>query len=829
MVFSVYAIFLFGIFSINANAAIHSQDYQKLDSTNIRVQHSPIILNSQTGLYEVDTTLTLSKASMSVVKGPVFFAISKITSPNVSVVNADGIRKFGTSDFQLGVPYFQFEMTAFDANGMLKFKIIFNNPTGESFDFTGHVYFKVKRITEIINPEISVTQPTDGEVVNTTTPTIQISFSGGLLGVDLDSFNLSLNGVDVTTNSDVTETGATYTPSSALDAGENTILSSVKNILGNSASVTSSFTVSGSVFRAMARCAPSKGIEPLTVRYRSSGEYSSGSIVKYQWDFDGDGTYETNDSVSRNYDRTYTTPGSFESVLQVTNNIGEVATDSCTITVEAPPPVASATVSPSNGSVPLAVTFTGTGSKKGGTIVLHEWDFDGDGVFDISTTDFASGVNHTYAQEGSFGAIFRVTDDSGATAIASVTTTAIRVGPPGSPSVTATATPTQGVGPLSVDFSGSATDDGNIVKWEWDFDGDGVYDYSSATTATTSFIYQSAGVFVAALRATDNDGLFNSALVEIIVENNVSLSLTTDTFDPDSGNTVQINTTLGAGSDIKLLLKDNDGNIVRNLVQSTRVAGSYEDIWDGKDDSGVVLPEGTYYAILEYQSGGDMLLHDLTNTTGGGRYNPSRSRIPRTFSPFAGQPMTVDYTLSKASEVTAFIGRFNVNTRLITFFERVPMGRGSHRLTWNGENADGQLIHPPPGDRFLFGIWGYYLPDNAIYLQSGAHVSDLSISPPILDPTGYVDDQGTPRRSVISFDLSKAANVELTVADTETGHTFVQRSVNGLVAGVNTIEWDGKDDDGVYVAPGRYRLGVAAYDDKGFRSLRIYALQRVYY
>jgi len=496
------------------------------------------------------------------------------------------------------------------------------------------------------------------------------------------------------------------------------------------------------------------------------------------------------------------------------------------------PPVANASASPSNGAVPLDVTFTGSGTSANSTITQYEWDLDGDGVYEITesaSNGAISTVSHTYTEEGSFSALFRVTDNNGVTAIASAIATAVRVGPEGSPSVTATASPTSGNGPLTVNFSGSATDDGSIVQWDWDFDGDGAFDYTSTTSSTTSFTYQTAGAYAAELRATDNDGLSNSDLVEIKVNATATLSITNETFDPYLGATSSINTTLSTGSHVKILIKDEGGFVVRTLVDEVRAGGSYTDQWDGTDDNGNTLPEGPYYAVLEYQSGSEVKSVDLTYTTGGSRYNPPRSRIPSTFSPFAGDPLDITFTLSRASEVTAFMGRFYSNTRLITFMERVPMGRGTHTLIWNGENADGQLMHPPPGDRFLFGIWGYTLPNNAMYLQSGAHVADVSAAPSIYNPGEHTDDQGTPRFSVVSFTLSKAANVELTVADAESGATVARRFASTMPAGPGTIQWDGKDDQGNFVAPGRYRLGVSAFDTNGYRSMRVFTLQRIYY
>jgi flagellar hook assembly protein FlgD len=57
--------------------------------------------------------------------------------------------------------------------------------------------------------------------------------------------------------------------------------------------------------------------------------------------------------------------------------------------------------------------------------------------------------------------------------------------------------------------------------------------------------------------------------------------------------------------------------------------------------------------------------------------------------------MVVDFTLEEASEVTAFVGQYDTDTRWVTFMQRTPLGSGTHRVTWNGTNSKGQIAHPP--------------------------------------------------------------------------------------------------------------------------------------
>jgi hypothetical protein len=152
--------------------------------------------------------------------------------------------------------------------------------------------------------------------------------------------------------------------------------------------------------------------------------------------------------------------------------------------------------------------------------------------------------------------------------------------------------------------------------------------------------------------------------------------------------------------------------VVRRLVTNeVRSAGSYTDTWDGTDDHGTVLPQGVYFVILEYQFAGEARRVDLTHSTGGVPYNPRRNDLPKTFKPFAGDLLTIHFTIPPdrgASEVLAFIGLdekdTSKDTRFITLLDRVPFGVGTYTIKWDGLDANGTFAVPPLRDQFLFGI-----------------------------------------------------------------------------------------------------------------------------
>jgi PKD repeat protein len=86
------------------------------------------------------------------------------------------------------------------------------------------------------------------------------------------------------------------------------------------------------------------------------------------------------------------------------------------------------------------------------------------------------------------------------------------------PQAVASANPTSGPAPLTVQFtgSGSSDPDGDPITYSWDLNGDGTY--GDSTTANPSFTYTTAGTYQATLRVSDAHGASSvSAPVTITV------------------------------------------------------------------------------------------------------------------------------------------------------------------------------------------------------------------------------------------------------------------------------------------------------------------------
>lgn len=950
--------------------------------------NSEFMANADMGLAAEDRIFALHKGLDNLS----YFALQ--SEPDIRQTDGSGTFSFYLQNEQLG-------LTASDTIECLHLgynnTIYFCSPGGqEIFSSTGdntHAVFLTVAdlgvsgsqidafaiIPETTAPQLAITYPVDGAFVNTTTPNFTVAFNDAQSGIATDTFYAELDGVDLSSLFTVTESGASYQvgQGNALSVANHSLNVTVQDRAGNQSQATSNFSVG--ILRAIPGATPTSGTAPLTVHFTTDGEDPAGTIQRFRWDFDGNGSYDTYDEMARDYNHTYSTAGTYNATLHIWSSTGATASASIPITVENNPPAATADIVPSNGEVPLTAQLIGSGSDPDGSIVLYEWDFEGDGIFDWSSATSCN-TSHTYTAVGGYQAVFRVTDNDGQTATALAATTVVNTGPPGSPTATASANPTTGNAPLNVNFNGTATDpNSDVVFYEWDFDNDGTYDWSSATSAATSHTYTQAGTHVAKLRVTDSTGLTGVDQIPITVNIQTSLSIQNDTvgflgdidmtarassqynssysasraidgntqtywhsanesgsnnsyfevsfafpqrlsaftviwwstaymytsarvdvFDaagnniysqqtafsgassavalpdienasrlrltaltkshsswtvirefqvdstpmPDQGEPdptgTNIITSISADSQVSILIKNANGEVVRTLVNNEqRALGNHSDYWDCRDDNGAAVNDGAYYAVMQYIVDGQVRTLDLTDATGGGRYNPPRSNTggstsnPKIFEPFKDQFLPVNFTLSRASEVTLFVGiLYTTDTRIKTVTNRMPLPAGAHTIYWDGTDDNGNIAQPPPGNAFVLGIWGYYLPDNAMFMTGGKPViTEVSADPNYFSPfSEKCDSIGNGEGVALTYTLSEAAdNVQLRVYSLETGNLLRTAVQNNISAGENIFFWDGKNNNGEYVDIGDYQLGLIATDRHGNASMLKYALTRIDY
>jgi len=146
----------------------------------------------------------------------------------------------------------------------------------------------------------------------------------------------------------------------------------------------------------------------------SESSYSDGTITGYRWDFDNDGTYDTDWLTTSTTTHAYSTAGTYTVKLQVEDDAEATDTNTTTATIdeqsaETSSPIATAN-GPYTGLTYQNLSFDGSSSyDTDGTITEYIWNF-GDG-----TT--GSGINpiHIYNTSGVYNITLTVTDNDGLT------------------------------------------------------------------------------------------------------------------------------------------------------------------------------------------------------------------------------------------------------------------------------------------------------------------------------------------------------------------------------------------------------------------------------
>jgi PKD repeat protein len=212
--------------------------------------------------------------------------------------------------------------------------------------------------------------------------------------------------------------------------------------------------------------------------------------------------------------------------VEVTVSAGEYSATAEASVVITVPPVAVPLVAPLSPRSYDEVTLDASASSDAdGEIASYEWDLDADGRYEHFTRDRT--IHAMFTGSGLRAVRLRVTDDLGATAVASVPVT-VRNRPP-TADVKGPAPALTGE-PATLDASGAKDLDGTIATYRWTF-GDGT-DPVTTTTPTVQHTFAASGLPTVGVTVTDDGGEPASATAQVRVTGRPAVTVQAS---PESG------------------------------------------------------------------------------------------------------------------------------------------------------------------------------------------------------------------------------------------------------------------------------------------------------
>ncbi len=248
---------------------------------------------------------------------------------------------------------------------------------------------------------------------------------------------------------------------------------------------------------------PYNGTQNMSVSFNGSrSSDSDGSIKTYSWNF-GDGSSGSGVMTTHSYSQT----GTYNLTLSVTDDAGDSANDTTTVTIGAgnQAPVAR-TSGPYSAIIGAAVQFDASSSTDAdGSIASYSWNF-GDG-----STGTGVKPTHSYSSQGTYNVTLTVTDNDNAvdSVMTNVNINLANQPPIADPGDAYFANDGEAV---MFDGRGSSDPDGSIVSYAWNFG-----DSARSTEMNPSHTYAAAGSYTVSLTVTDNQGLTGTAMTSVTI------------------------------------------------------------------------------------------------------------------------------------------------------------------------------------------------------------------------------------------------------------------------------------------------------------------------
>ncbi len=375
-------------------------------------------------------------------------------------------------------------------------------------------------------------------------------------------------------------------------------------------------------------------------------------------------------------------------------------------------------------------------------------------------------------------------------------------------------------GSSTVPFVGTATDV-NLSNWWIDLNispnntvtlCSGTAAVANAQFCTWASTQFGNGQYLLAVHALDRAGNSQTYPIPVSV-GNFSMSQNTLQLNGAAGGTVIYASSVPFPVTQTIQVKNSAGAIVRNYPPVERNAGSFTDSWNGRDDTGDLLPDGLYRYVATVTTGASSMDWDLSQVFPFWWSGVVDGLAVSPWDPFNNQPLTVQIPVgAEATQISIALapwtsagGNCDPPQFCPILDQFVPAG--TYTFRWSGLDPTGVYRTDMVGIGVL--LHKFTWPANGVLLfGSKPTLTNVTVTPAVYGPANGPQQ--------VEFDLTAYQNqpAEITVTFTNLSSSSVLRTVSipSQAPGHATIPWDGRADNGMWVAPGSYAITVTARD-----------------
>ncbi|MFC0297341.1 FlgD immunoglobulin-like domain containing protein [Geobacillus jurassicus] len=327
-------------------------------------------------------------------------------------------------------------------------------------------------------------------------------------------------------------------------------------------------------------------------------------------------------------------------------------------------------------------------------------------------------------------------------------------------------------------------------------------------------VFVEDGMYTVAVQVSNGrESITKTKQIKVIdnVIPSIELSASTVSFSPKAKGKVSIPFTLNKKAKVTAQLYDSKNKLVKTILNNQWFSGGKSTlVWDGKNASGKLMPDGTYWLKVSAV--------DNQKRKSSVR---SQSVVIDTKVLFGG--VSLGQTLFKMDGTAKANFKMNVKEPIfVSAYVKTDKGVVSRQLLRNQKYSNGSYTINWDGkdNKNLFVNEGsyYYTVEiadpcgNKMIVNTGAFKLEDWRKPTIQAPNDlyYIQQEVLN----IPYVLSKAGKVTIGVYQGSTlVRTILSESQQG--PGSKTATWDGKDETGNYLADGQYEIQMTVVDAHG--------------